>query len=91
MPTNRPFTLYPRCGGRVCNRAAVVVFLGAFRSPYSRPRRQYGVIHNVTARAVNIAGNQQFAIKSLAGIADAAEVGDWLTQIIQIIMIFVQI
>ena len=57
-------------------------------SPHSRLRRQYGVIHNVTARAVNIAGYQHFAMKSLAELADAAEVGDWLTQIIQIIMIF---
>ena len=90
MPTNRPFALYPRCGGRVCNRAAVVVFLGAFRSSHSRLQRQYGVIHNVTARAVNIVGYQQFAMKSLAGIADAAEVGDWLTQIHWIYNIFLR-
>ena len=42
----------------VCNRAAVVDG-GCIRlSPHSRLRRQYGVIHNVTARAVNVAGNQ---------------------------------
>ena len=33
--------------------------VGSIRlSPHSRLRRQYGVIHNVTARAVNIADNQ---------------------------------
>ena len=52
-------------------------FLGAIGlSPHSRLRRQCGVIHNVTARAVNIAGYQHFAMKSLAELADAAEVGD---------------
>ena len=50
--------------------------------------RQRRIIDIATARAVNIAGNQHFAMKSLAELADAAEVGDWLTQIIQIIMIF---
>ena len=36
-------------------------FLGAIGlSPHSRLRRQCGVIHNVTARAVKIAGNQMF-------------------------------
>ena len=42
----------------VCNRAAVEVFLGAFRSPHSRLRRQCGVMQVVTARAVNINGYQ---------------------------------
>ena len=42
----------------MCNRAAVGVILGAFRSPHSRLRRQCGVIYNVTARAVNIDGFQ---------------------------------
>ena len=74
----------------VCNRAAVVDG-GCIRlSPHSRLRRQYGVIHNVTARAVNIAGYQQFAMKSLAGIADAAEVGDRFTQIHWIYKIFLR-
>ncbi len=101
MPTNRPFALYLRCGSRVCNRAAVVVFLGAFRSPHSRLRRQYGVIHNVTARAVNIAGNQMATImivvaychtpgRSLAETAETAEVGDRLTQIHWIYKIFLR-
>ena len=41
----------------VCNRSTVVLFLGAIGlSPHSRLRRQCGVIHNVTARAVKIAG-----------------------------------
>ena len=59
-------------------------------SPHSRLRRQCGVIHNVTARAVNIAGYQHFAMKSLAELADAAEVGDWLTQIHWIYKIFLR-
>ena len=46
----------------MCNRAAVGVILGAFRSPHSRLRRQCGVIYNVTARAVNIAGFQFFTL-----------------------------
>ena len=45
-------------GSWMCNRAAVGVILGAFRSPHSRLRRQCGVIYNVTARAVNIDGFQ---------------------------------
>ena len=46
----------------VCNRAAVVDG-GCIRlSRHSRLRRQYGVIHNVTARAVNIAENQMATI-----------------------------
>ena len=51
-------------------------------APHSRLRRQYGVIHNVTARAVNIAENQMATImivgaygntpgRSLADEADA--------------------
>ena len=36
-------------------------------SPHSRLRRQYGVIHNVTARAVNIAGNQMLTIINCRG------------------------
>ena len=89
MPTNRPFALYLRCGGRVCNRAAVVVFLGAFRSPHSRLRRQYGVIHNVTARAVNIAGYQHFAM-SLSQKPQKPQKGDCLTQIHWIYKIFLR-
>ncbi len=52
----------PGCGCWVCNRAAVVDGGSICQSPHSRLRRQYGVIHNVTARAVNIAGYQHFAM-----------------------------
>ena len=56
-PTHPPFGERKKQithSSRVCNRAAVVVFLGAFRSPHSRLWRQCGVIDDVTARAVNI-------------------------------------
>ena len=97
MPTNRPFALYLRCGSRVCNRAAVVVFLGAFRSPHSRLRRQYGVIHNVTARAVNIAENQMATIMIVGAygntpksLSQKPQKGDRLTQIHWIYKIFLR-
>ena len=60
-PTHPPFGERKKQithSSRVCNRAAVVVFLGAFRSPHSRLWRQYGVIDDVTAHAVNITGFQ---------------------------------
>ena len=47
-----------REGVWVCNRAAVVRDGEVRLSPYSRLRRQCGVIEVVTAHAVNIADNQ---------------------------------
>ena len=58
----------PGCGCWVCNRAAVVDGGSICQSPHSRLRRQYGVIHNVTARAVNIAGNQMVTIIDCRGV-----------------------
>ena len=45
-------------GCRVCNRSTVVELRSICQSPHSRLRRQCGVIDDVTARAVNIAGFQ---------------------------------
>ena len=42
-----------------CATAPRLWMIGSVQlSPRSRLRRHYGVIHNVTARAVNVAGNQ---------------------------------
>ena len=52
---------------------AVVDGWGVFGSPHSRLRRQYGVIHNVTARAVNVTGNQLVMVCVLCDICGISE------------------